>query len=158
MANANQAKDTHSALSNQDISLLTASGTMDLYVLSVGNGVSWVLPQSLALEEISLKPASDKDKDVVWKGKKIPLIMLSAKNDVTHALVIEGVQDQLCYAIATTSAPVLSQVRMSALKDVDSVADAKGTSKASQFAYQHIKHDDQIWIVPDLEEIERSFK
>ncbi len=156
MSSANPAKD--SSLSNQNISLLTASGMMELYVLSVGNGTSWVLPQTLAIEEITLKPSSDKDKDVVWKGKKIPLVMLAAKKDVTHALVIDGVQDNLRYAIATTSASIISNVRMASLKDTEALADAKGTSKANQFVYQHIQHDGQTWIVPDLEEIERSFK
>lgn len=156
MSNTNPAKD--SSLSSQNISLLTASGTMDLYVLTVGNGVSWVVPQTLGIEEITFKPSSDKDKTVVWKGTKIPLVMLAAKKDVTHALVIEGVEDQLRYAIATTSAPVVTNVRMSALKDVDALADAKGTSKASQYVYQYIQHDSQTWVVPDLEEVERSFK
>lgn len=156
MSNVNPAKDAQSSLSNQNISLLTTSGMIELYVLDMGNGVSWILPQTLSVEEITLKPTSDKD--VVWKGKKIPLVMLAAKKDVTHALVIEGVQDNLQYAIATISAPVLSNVRMSALKDTDSLADAKSTSKANQFVFQHIQHNDQTWIVPDLEEIEHSFK
>lgn len=158
MSNVNPAKDAQSPLSTQNISLLTASGTMDLYVLSVGNGVSWILPQSLGVEEITLKLSSDKDKDVVWKGKKIPLVMLGAKKDITHALVIDGVEDNLRYAIATISAPIITNVRMAGLKDTDSLSDAKGTSKASQYVYQHIQHDDQTWVVPDLEEIERSFK
>lgn len=156
MSNVNPAKDN--SLSNQNISLLTTSGMIELYVLSVGNGASWVLPQTLAVEPITLKPASDKDKDVLWKGKKIPLVMLGAKKDITHALVIDGVQDNLRYAIATTSEPIITKVRMAGLKDTDSIADAKGTSKASQYVYQHIQHDGQTWVVPDLEEIERSFK
>ncbi len=156
MSNVNPAKDSQSSLSNQNISLLTTSGMLEIYVLSVGNGVSWVLPQTLGVEAIALKPTSEKE--VVWQGKKIPLVMLADKKNVTHALVIEGVQDQLRYAIATTSEPTLSNVKMSALKDIDSLADAKGTSKADQYVYQHIQHDDQTWIVPDLEEIERTFK
>ena len=156
MSNLNSAKD--SSLSNQNISLLTTSGTMDLYVLAVGNGATWVLPQTLAVEEITFKPSTDQDKDVVWKGKKIPLVMLAGKKDVTHALIIEGVQDSLIYAIATTAAPVIKNVRMATLKDTDSLSDAKSTSKASQYVYQHIQHEDQTWIVPDLEEIERLFK
>lgn len=156
MSNVNPAKDSQTSLSNQNISLLTTSGVLELYVLSIGNGVSWVLPQTLAVEAIALKPTSDKD--IVWQGKKIPLVMLSDKKNVTHALVIEGVQDQLNYAIATTSEPILTSVKMSALKDIDSLPDAKGTSKSSQFVYQHIQHDTQMWVVPDLEEVERSFK
>jgi len=154
MSNVNPAQDN--SLSNQNISLLTTSGMFELYVLSMGNGVSWVLPQTLSLEAITLKPNSDKE--IVWQGKKIPLVMLADKKNVTHALVIEGVQDQLRYAIATTSEPILTNVKMSALKDVDALADAKSTSKASQYVYQHIQHAEQTWVVPDLEEIERSFK
>ena len=156
MSNVNPAKDSQSPLSSQNISLLTTSGMLELYVLAVGNGVSWVLPKTLAVEEITLKPTSDKE--IVWQGKKIPLVMLADKKYVSHALVIEGAQDNLLYAIATTSVPVVSNVKMSALKDTDSLADAKGTIKASQYVYQHIQHDDQTWVVPDLEEIERSFK
>ena len=156
MSNVNPAKDSQSSLSNQNISLLTTSGMLELYILTVGNGASWVLPQTLGVEAITLKPTSDKE--VVWQGKKIPLVMLTDKKNVTHALVIEGVQDQLRYAIATTSEPILSNVKMSALKDIDALADAKATSKADQYVYQHIQHADQTWIVPDLEELERSFK
>jgi len=156
MSNVNPAKDSQFSLSDQNISLLTTSGMLELYVLSVGNGVSWVVPQTLSIEAITFKPTSDKE--LVWQGKKIPLVMLADKKNVTHALVIEGVQDQVRYAIATTSEPILSSVKMSALKDVDALADAKGTSKADQYVYQHIQHDGQTWVVPDLEEVERSFK
>lgn len=156
MSNVNPAKDSQSPLSSQNISLLTTSGMLEIYILDVGNGVSWVLPKTLAVEEITIKPTSDKE--VVWKGKKIPLVMLADKKYVSHALVIEGAQDNLLYAIATTSVPVVSNVKMSALKDKESLADAKSTSKASQFVYQYIQHNDQTWVVPDLEEIERSFK
>ncbi len=154
MSDVNAAKDF--SLSNQNISLLTTSGMLELYVLSVGNGVSWVVPQTLSVEVITLKPTSDKE--IVWQGKKIPLVMLTDKKNVSHALVIDGVQDQLRYAIATTSEPILVNVKMSSLKDVDALADAKSTSKASQYVYQHIQHADQTWVVPDLEEVERSFK
>lgn len=155
MSNVNSANESPFSLSNQNISLLTTSGMIELYVLSVGNGVSWVLPQTLSVESITLKPTSDKE--VVWQGKKIPLVMLTDKKNVTHALVIDGVQDHLRYAIATISEPILSNVKMSALKDIDSLADAKSTSKASQYVFQHIQHDGQTWVVPDLEEVERSF-
>lgn len=155
MSNVNSANESPFSLSNQNISLLTTSGMIELYVLSVGNGVSWVLPQTLSVESITLKPTSDKE--VVWQGKKIPLVMLTDKKNVTHALVIDGVQDHLRYAIATISEPILSSVKMSALKDIDSLTDAKSTSKASQYVFQHIQHDGQTWVVPDLEEVERSF-
>lgn len=155
MNNEDSGKNADVSLQNQNMSLLTTSGTLELYVLSVGNDTSWVLPQSLALGEILLEPKSVKDHQIDWDGHKIPLVVLGRPADLTRALVIEGEQDQLCYAIATVEASVPSKVRISALRDIEPVLD-KANAKTDQFVFQYVTHDEKTWIVPDLEKLEKT--
>ncbi len=157
MSNVDSGSGAQASGQNQNISLLTTSGTLELYVLAVGNGVSWVLPKSLALGEIVLEPKSLVNQQIEWQGHKLPLVVLGTKADMTHALVIEGDQDNLQYAIATTSMPKASKVRISALKDIESVAET-ANAKTDQYVYQYVSHDDKTWIVPDLEKLEQTFK
>ncbi len=155
MSNASPNKDVQPQ--NQSMSLLTTSGTLELYILAVGKGTSWVLPKSLALDEVTLTTTSLINQQVEWQGQKLPLVVVGTKADMTHALLIEGEQDNLRYAIATLKSPKVSKIRISALKDIDSVSDVS-SAKTDQFVFQYVKHDDQTWIVPDLEKLEKSFK
>jgi hypothetical protein len=156
MSSENSSKNVQQVGQNQMMSLLTTSGTLELYILMVGKGTPWVLPKSLALDELTLTPASISKQQIEWQGQKLPLFVLGTKSDMTHALLIEGDQDQLCYAIATTQLPIASKIRISSLKDIESVSDVS-TAKADQFVFQYVKHDEQVWIVPDLEKVEQSF-
>lgn len=157
MSNEKSGSSASASVQDQSISLLTTSGTLDLYVLPVGNGASWVLPKTLVLGELTLEPKSIINQQLDWKGHKIPLVVLGTKADMTHALVIEGDQDQLRYAIATTSLPKSSKVRISALKDIESAAET-ANAKTDQFVYQYVTHDEKTWIVPDLEKLEKTLK
>jgi len=154
MSNANPNKDVQQ---NQSLSLLTTSGTLELYVLAVGKGTSWVLPKSLVLDELTLTPTTLINQQVEWKGQKLPLVVVGTKADMTHALLIEGEQDNLRYAIATLKLPKVSKIRISSLKDIESASDVS-SAKTDQFVFQYVKHDDQTWIVPDLEKVEKTLK
>jgi hypothetical protein len=157
MSTADSSKNLQQVGQSQMMSLLTTSGTLDLYVLQVGKGVAWVLPKSLALDELTLTPVEIIDQQVEWQGHKLPLVILGTKADMTHALLIEGDQDQLRYAIATTKLPVASKIRISTLKDIES-SSSVSNAKMDEFVFQYVKHDEQTWIVPDLEKLEKSFK
>ncbi len=150
-------KNIHASMQDQNSGLLTTSGTLELYVLSVGNGTTWVLPQSLVLGEILLEQKSIKDHQIDWDGHKIPLILLGKQAEMTHALVIEGEQDRLCYAIATAQASVPTKVRISALRDIEPMPD-KANAKTDQFVFQYVTHEEMTWIVPDLEKLEKTLK
>jgi hypothetical protein len=157
MSNANSGKNAQQVGQSQMMSLLTTSGMLELYILAVGKGTAWVLPKTLALDELTLTPASISKLQVEWQGHKLPLVVLGTKADMTHALLIEGDEDQLRYAIATTKLPIVSKIRISSLKDIETVSDVS-SAKADQFVFQYVKHEEQTWIVPDLEQLEQSFK
>ena len=157
MSDVNSVKNAQQVGQSQMMSLLTTSGTLELYLLAVSKGTLWVLPKTLALDELTLTPAAIINLQVEWEGQQLPLVVLGSKADMTHALLIEGDQDQLRYAIATTKLPTASKIRISSLKDVESVSDVS-TAKADQYVFQYVKHDEQTWIVPDLEKLEQSFK
>jgi hypothetical protein len=157
MSNMNSDKDNKPSGQNQMMSLLTTSGTLELYILSVSKGSSWVLPKSLALDELTLTPASLINQQIEWQGNKLPLVFLGTKADMTHALLIEGENDHMRYAIATTKLPTVSKIRVSSLKDIESASDVSN-AKSDQFVFQYVQHDDHTWIVPDLEKLEESFK
>jgi hypothetical protein len=157
MKNENSGKNAQVSLHDRKSGLLTTSGTLELYLLSVGKDTSWVLPQSLALGEVLLEQQSLKDHQIDWDGDKIPLVLLDKQANTTHALVIEGEQDQLYYAIATVEASVPCKVRISALRDIEPLLD-KANTKADQFVSQYVTHDEKTWIVPDLEKLEKTFK
>ncbi|WP_410210492.1 hypothetical protein [Aquirhabdus sp.] len=142
---------------NQTMSLITTSGTLELYVLALDDGILCVLPQSLVLEIIELDVAQANQKHLVWQGKNIPLVSVSTAKK-THALVIEGMEDHLQYAFALTAAPEARKIRISAMKDIDSVSDALAKHAANHVVYQYVQHEDQVWLIPDLELIERGLK
>ncbi|AXI03352.1 hypothetical protein [Aquirhabdus parva] len=142
---------------NQTMSLITTSGTLELYVLALDDGILGVLPQSLVLDIVALNPSEANDTYFTWQEKKIPLISV-ANARRTHALVIEGVEDHLQYAFALISAPITRKIRISAMKDIDSVDKHLANHPAHHYTYQYVQHEDQLWIVPDLELIERELK
>lgn len=157
MSNADSVKNAQQVGQSQMMSLLTTSGMLELYVLAVGKGTPWVVPKTMALEELTLTPAAISKLQIEWQGQKLPLVVLGTKAEMTHALLIEGDEDHLRYAIATTKLPIASKIRISSLKDIESVSDVSSV-KSDQYVFQYVKHEDQTWIVPDLEQLEQSFK
>ena len=142
---------------NQTMSLITTSGTLELYVLALDDGIHGVLPQSLVLEIVELGSAQANEKYLTWLEKKIPLVSVSTAKK-THALIIEGMEDHLQYAFALTAAPEARKIRISAMKDIDSVSGALAKHAANRFVYQYVQHEEQVWLIPDLELIERELK
>ncbi len=142
---------------NQTMSLITTSGTLELYVLSIDSDVFSVIPQSLVLDVVELNPSQASDIYLDWQQKRIPLISV-ATGPRTHALIIEGVEDGLHYAFAVTAAPEARKIRISAMKDIDHVDARLKNHAANQYVYQYVQHEDQVWIVPDLELIERELR
>jgi hypothetical protein len=149
------AKQTASAANsfNQAISLLTTSGTLELEVMAVGAGADWVLPLTLVLGCVEITSADLNAQKLTWQDAKIPLIKLAAES-FSHALIIEGVQDGLRYAIAMKEIPLTRKIRISALKDIEKIGDFLKNHSKNKYVYQYVQHEEQIWIVPDLDALE----
>ncbi len=131
--------------------LLTTSGVLDLYLLKVADGQTWVLPQTLVQGILNWDKPQATGVPVTWQDQPIPLVAETAK--MRAALVIEGVQEHCLYAIALLQAPEQIRVRISAMKDVDA-GDSATAHQERRYVYQYVKHDDALWIVPDLELLE----
>jgi len=161
MSNAKQATASKSAQEsgfNQAISLLTTSGTLELNVLSVGASADWVLPLTLVLATVPLTAQDVTKHQVTWEGKTYPLAKVTTDSGFSFALIIEGMQDELRYAIPLKEVPYARKIRISALKDLDSVKGLIKEPAKNKYVYQYVQHEDQVWIVPDLESLELIIK
>jgi len=143
---------------NQAISLLTTSGTLELNVLSVGASAEWVLPLTLVLATVPLTPEDINKHQVTWEGSTYALAKVTTQTDFTFALIIEGMQDGVRYAIPLKEVPYARKIRISALKDIDEVKGLVKDANKNKYVYQYVQHEDQIWIVPDLEALELIVK
>ncbi len=151
-------KSTQESGFNQAISLLTTSGTLELNVLSVGASAEWVLPLTLVLATVPLSAEDISKHQVTWEGTTYSLAKVTTQTNFSFALIIEGMQDELRYAIPLKEVPYARKIRISALKDIDDVKDLVKDSSKNKYVYQYVQHEDQIWIVPDLEALELIIK
>jgi|GEM_PF-3042579 len=142
----------HDDLHRQQLGvLLTTSGVLDLYLLKVAEGLIWVLPQTLVQGVLNWDKPQATGVPVTWQEQAIPLV--AEATQMRAALVIEGLQEHRLYAIALLQAPEQVRVRISAMKDVDA-GDSALVHQERRYVYQYVKHDDALWVVPDLELLE----